>query len=195
MNKKKDYSQYHNVISPFFDHAWFIRRGHKPLFVSSSSSTFVKNGEGNKRGEGKSFFTFVLCNIGYICRRKTKQSPSKGPAKAEQIPSKGGAKAEQRPSIGQVRSCGIMNVNNFFTSPFFKRNKQKVYDHSLVDSRRIFRLIHAWSRTEKEFSVLLIVKTINFSGSLAHLPNLLGCYLKKRYLFVCFCLSNSYVCL
>ena len=90
---------------------------------------------------------------------------------------------------------GIMNVNNYFTSPSFKRNKQKVYDHSLVDSRRIFRLIHAWSRTEKEFSVLLIVKTINFSGSLAHLPNLLGCYLKKRYLFVCFCLSNSYVCL
>ena len=44
-------------------------------------------------------------------------------------------------------------------------------------------------------SPFLDVKTINFSGSLAHLPNLLGCYLKKRYLFVCFCLSNSYVCL
>ena len=87
-------------------------------------------------------------------------------------------------------------LTTFLLRAFFKRNKQqKVYDHSLIDSRRIFRLIHAWSRTEKEFSVLLIVKTINFSGSLAHLPNLLGCYLKKRYLFVCFCLSNSYVCL
>ena len=57
--------------------------------------------------------------------------------------SKGQAKAKQRPSKGQAKA-----------SPFFKRNKQKVYGHSLADSRRISRLIHAWSRTEKAFSVL-----------------------------------------
>ena len=57
-----------------------------------------------------------------------------------------------------VRSCGIINVYNYFTSPFFKRNKQKVYGHSLADSRRIPRLIHAWSRTEKAFSVLFCLE-------------------------------------
>ena len=56
---------------------------------------------------------------------------------------KGRAKAKQKPSKGQAKA-----------SPFFKRNKQKVYGHSLADSRRISRLIHAWSRTEKAFSVL-----------------------------------------
>ena len=45
-------------------------------------------------------------------------------------------------------------IYNYFTLLFLKRNKQKVYGHSLADSRRISRLIHAWSRTEKAFSVL-----------------------------------------
>ena len=60
-------------FSLIFDHAWFIHRRHKPLVVSFSSSkllskleketfscsffiikTFVKIGEGNKKGEGVS---------------------------------------------------------------------------------------------------------------------------------------------
>ena len=37
----------------FFDHAWFIHHGHKPLVVPFSSKTFVKIGEEYKKGEGE----------------------------------------------------------------------------------------------------------------------------------------------
>ena len=55
-------------ITIVFDHAWFIHRGHKMvinlcLFLHHHQ-TFVKNGEGNKRGEGgnkrKNLFSLVL---------------------------------------------------------------------------------------------------------------------------------------
>ena len=35
-----------------------VLRGHKPLFVPFSSSTFVKSAEGNKSGEGEFFSIF-----------------------------------------------------------------------------------------------------------------------------------------
>ena len=77
-----------------------------------------------------------------------------------------------------------------FHFTLFKRNKQKVYGHSLADSRRISRLIHAWSRTEKPFSVLF-VKKISYSvlHELAISLLLLLCITLFSLFVYCFCLQ------
>ena len=108
------------------------------MFVSSSSNkTFVKIGEGNKRGEGDfSYHISSISGLGnfFVCFFIIKLL----------------SKLELTFQECQNGLLCIIRVTspiyNYFTLLFLKRNKQKVYGHSLADSRRILKIVYRYGK-------------------------------------------------
>ena len=142
-------SQFNHEITQFQNRYFLTTHGLSTVVINLclflDHQTFVKIGEGNKRGEGDfSYHISSISGLGnfFFCFFIIKLL----------------SKLELTFQECQNGLLSIIKVTspiyNYFTLLFLKRNKQKVYGHSLADSRRISRLIHAWSRTEKAFSVL-----------------------------------------
>ena len=125
-------SQLNHEITQFQNRYFLTTHGLSTVVINLclflDHQTFVKIGEGNKRGEGD--FSYHISSISGLGNFFSKLELTFQECQNGLL------------SIIKVTSP----IYNYFTLLFLKRNKQKVYGYSLADSRRILKIVYRYRK-------------------------------------------------